>query len=95
MTPIHPDHGDKRLTARYVRKKSTKPLKGCALDICIRFNKDGVPFLDDLNTDHDVRPFTNVSKPARRALCGHQANPQRALPRRFFRRLAKAEVSRS
>jgi hypothetical protein len=61
MTPIPADHEDNRLKPRFVRKKSTKPLKGFALDLGLRFNSEGVPFLEDLNSNQNVRPFTNVT----------------------------------
>jgi hypothetical protein len=61
MTPIPADHEDNHLKPRFVRKKSTKPLKGFALDLSLRFNSEGVPFLEDLNSNQNVRPFTNVT----------------------------------
>ena len=46
MTPIPADHEDSSLKPRFVRKKSTKPLKGFALRLSLRFNSEGVPFLE-------------------------------------------------
>ena len=59
MTPIHADR-PYALQPRYVNKRSGKPLTGFALDITIRFNTDGTPFLQDLNSDSNVIPHTNV-----------------------------------
>jgi hypothetical protein len=61
MTPIPADHEEGSLKPRFVRKKSTKPLKGFAVDLSLRFNSEGVPFLEDLNSKSNVRPFTNVT----------------------------------
>jgi hypothetical protein len=60
MTSIRPDRSTYALERRYGHKKGGKPLKGFALDITIRFNTEGVPFLQDLNSNRNVMPFTNV-----------------------------------
>lgn len=31
------------------------------MDLSLRFNSEGVPFLEDLNSNQNVRPFTNVT----------------------------------
>jgi hypothetical protein len=60
MTSIHPDRDSYALRRRYTSKKGQKPLKGFAMDLVIRFNSEGTAFLQDLNSDRNVMPFTNV-----------------------------------
>jgi hypothetical protein len=60
MTSIRPDRSSYALQRRLTHKKGGKPLEGYAIDIVVRFNKEGVPFLQDLNSDRNVMPFTNV-----------------------------------
>jgi hypothetical protein len=60
MTSIRPDRDSYALQRRYISKKGQKPLKGFAMDLVIRFNSEGTAFLQDLNSDRNVMPFTNV-----------------------------------
>jgi hypothetical protein len=60
MTPIPADRNSYALQRRYVSKKGGKPLKGFALDLTLRFNTDGTPFLQDHNSEWNVMPFTNL-----------------------------------
>ncbi|MGO9462975.1 MAG: hypothetical protein ACLQVF_02265 [Isosphaeraceae bacterium] len=60
MTSIRPDRDSYALQRRYVRKKGGKPLKGFAMDLVVRFNSEETAFLQDLNSDRNVMPFTNV-----------------------------------
>jgi hypothetical protein len=60
--PIQPNQQYK-LNRRYVHKNSDQALKGFALDLTLRFNTDGHPFLDDLNGD-GVMPFNTVDEVA-------------------------------
>jgi hypothetical protein len=60
MTPIPADRNSYRLQSRYASKKGGKPLKGFALDLTLRFNTDGTPFLQDHNSERNVMPFTNL-----------------------------------
>jgi hypothetical protein len=64
MTSIHADLPEEayELTRRYVSKRGQKPLKGFALDITVRFNTDGVPFLEDHNGELGTMPFPDVDK---------------------------------
>ena len=62
MTSIHTDREAYALARRYVSKKGKKPLKGFALDITIRFNAEGVPFLQDHNGNLGTVPFHNTDE---------------------------------
>lgn len=62
MTSIHPDREAYALERRYVRRKGKKPLKGFALDITVRFNAEGVPFLQDHNGELGTMPFHDVDE---------------------------------
>jgi hypothetical protein len=62
MTSIRTDREAYSLTRRYLSKKGKKPLKGFALDLTIRFNTDGVPFLQDHNGELNTMPFQNVDQ---------------------------------
>ena len=60
MTGIRADRETYGLERRYVSKKGQKPLKGFALDTTIRFNTDGVPFVQDHNSKLGPMPFDSV-----------------------------------
>jgi hypothetical protein len=64
MTSIHADLPQEAyaLARRYTSKRGRKPLKGFALDLTVRFNSDGVPFLQDHNGDLGTMPFHNVDE---------------------------------
>lgn len=62
MTSIHADREAYALERRHVRKKGKKPLNGFALDITVRFNTHGVPFLEDHNGDLGTMPFHDVNE---------------------------------
>ncbi|HTZ65719.1 MAG TPA: hypothetical protein VMB51_16590 [Solirubrobacteraceae bacterium] len=64
MTSIHADQPQEayELSRRYTSKRGQKPLKGFALDLTVRFNSDGVPFLQDHNGDLGTMPFHNVDE---------------------------------
>ena len=60
MTTILADRNTYAIRPRFMRKKGGKPLNGFALDITIRFNTDGVPFLEDHNGVRNTMPFANL-----------------------------------
>ncbi len=60
MTEIPADRPKYRIERRYQHKKGSKPLKGFALDITMRFNKDGSPFLQDHNGT--TMPFNTLDQ---------------------------------
>ena len=60
---IQPDKTQYALKRRYGHKSSDKALKGFALDLTLRFNTDGHPFLDDHN-GNGVMPFNTVDEVA-------------------------------
>lgn len=60
MTSIRPDRDSYALRRRYASKKGKKPLKGFAMDLVVRFNSEGTAFVQDLNSDRNTMPFTNV-----------------------------------
>jgi hypothetical protein len=61
MTKIRADRTRYAIDRRYQSKKGGKPLKGFALDITIRFNTDGHPFLQDHNSNGPM-PFNTVDE---------------------------------
>lgn len=61
MTGIRADRTTYAIERRYQSKKGGKPLKGFALDLTIRFNTDGHPFLQDHNGDGPM-PFNTVDE---------------------------------
>lgn len=61
MTGIRADRTTYALEPRYLHKKGGKPLTGFALDITIRFNKDGHPFVQDHNHNGPM-PFNTVEE---------------------------------
>lgn len=61
MTGIRADRTTYAIERRYKSKKGGKPLKGFALDITIRFNTDGHPFLQDHNGNGPM-PFNTVEQ---------------------------------
>lgn len=62
MTKIRVDHTQYSLARRHERKKGGKALKGFALDVTIRFNTDGTPFVQDHNSSHGTMPFNTVEE---------------------------------
>jgi hypothetical protein len=62
MTQIRADHTEYSIERRHQRKKGGKPLKGFALDVTIRFNSDGTPFVQDHNSAHGTMPFNSVDE---------------------------------
>ena len=62
MTPIRADRETYAIERRTQSKKGQKPLKGFAIDITVRFNTDGHPFLQDHNSDGNTMPFNYVSE---------------------------------
>ena len=62
MTKIRADHTTYAVQPRYVSKKGGKALKGFALDISIRFNVDGTPFVQDHNSAGGTMPFNATSE---------------------------------
>ena len=65
MTGIRADRTTYAIDRRYESKKGGKPLKGFALDITMRFNTDGHPFLQDHNSDGGPMPFNTVDELAK------------------------------
>jgi hypothetical protein len=61
MTGIPADRTKYAIERRYQSKKGGKPLKGFALDLTIRFNTDGHPFLQDHNGNGPM-PFNTVDE---------------------------------
>lgn len=62
MTGIRADRTTYAVERRYQSKKGGKPLKGFALDITIRFNTTGSPFLQDHNSDNGPMPFNTLDE---------------------------------
>src|SRR3954454_19031504 len=62
MTEIRADRTTYAIERRYRSKKGGKPLKGFALDITVRFNTDGHPFLQDHNSGNGPMPFNTVDE---------------------------------
>jgi hypothetical protein len=62
MTGIRADRTTYAIERRYQSKKGGKPLKGFALDITVRFNTDGHPFLQDLNSSKGPMPFNTLEE---------------------------------
>jgi hypothetical protein len=63
MAGIPADRTQYRLNRRYKSKKGGKPLKGFALDVTVRFNTYGTPFVQDHNGD--VMPFNDLGQAQR------------------------------
>lgn len=61
MTAIRADRTTYTIERRTQHKKGQKPLTGFAVDITVRFNKDGHPFLQDHNSDGPM-PFNYVEE---------------------------------
>jgi hypothetical protein len=61
MTGIPADRTQYRLERRYKSKKGGKPLKGFALDVTIRFNTYGTPFVQDHNGNGPM-PFNTLDE---------------------------------
>jgi hypothetical protein len=62
MTPIRADRSTYGLERRYTSKKGGKSLKGFALDVTIRFNTYGTPFVQDHNSGQGPMPFNTVAE---------------------------------
>lgn len=62
MTPIRADRTTYAVERRYASKKGGKPLKGFALDVTIRFNTNGTPFVQDHNSENGPMPFNTVEE---------------------------------
>lgn len=61
MTGIPADRTKYAIERRYKHKKGGKALTGFALDITIRFNTDGKPFLQDHNGNGPM-PFNTLDQ---------------------------------
>lgn len=61
MTGIPADRTTYRLERRYRHKRASKPLSAFALDITLRFNKYGTPFLEDHNGGGPM-PFNTLDE---------------------------------
>jgi hypothetical protein len=57
-------HSAYTLVPRYTNKRSNKQLSGFAVDLTIRFNKDGAAFLQDHNglKDPSTYPHNNLAE---------------------------------
>jgi hypothetical protein len=57
-------HSTYTLVPRYTNKRSKKQLSGYAVDVTIRFNKDGAAFLQDHNglEDPSTYPHNNLAE---------------------------------
>jgi hypothetical protein len=62
MTGIRADRTTYAIERRYQSKKGGKPLKGFAVDVTIRFNTYGTPFVQDHNSDEGPMPFNTLDE---------------------------------
>lgn len=64
MTGIPADRTTYHLERRYRHKRANKDLSAFALDITLRFNQHGTPFLEDHNGGGPM-PFNNLDEVVR------------------------------